>query len=57
MDHIIEIQNMDLFVNVKTCQEHFTFIQIMTEIYDRDGFDPGFLLLNLLDVLVHKYKY
>ena len=29
MDHIITIQNMYLLVNVKTCQEHFTFIQIL----------------------------
>ncbi len=57
MDHIIEIQNMHLLVNVKTCQEHFAFIQIMKELFDRDGFDPRVLLLNLIDVLVHKYRY
>jgi hypothetical protein len=51
------MQKMDILVNVKACQEHFRFIQIMKELYERDGFDPRFLLLNLLALLVQKYKY
>jgi hypothetical protein len=57
MERIREMQKMDILVNVKACQEHFRFIQIMKELYERDGFDPRFLLLNLLALLVQKYKY
>ena len=57
MERIREMQKTIILVNVKACQEHFRFIQIMKELYERDGFDPRFSPLNLLSSLVQMYKY
>ena len=38
MERIREMQKMDVLVDIKACREHFLFLQVMKELYERDGF-------------------
>jgi len=43
MEKIREMQEMNILVDIKTCRERFRFIQIMKELYEERGFEPGLL--------------
>ena len=43
MERIREMQKMDVLVDIKACREHFRFLQVMKELYERDGFPSDFL--------------